>query len=44
MIAPLAWYLVQHWKDYSEQALSDVLLLGYVGIGAPAICLVSGYA
>src|SRR6266498_770217 len=41
-IAPLAWYLVRHWKDYSDQALSDVLLLGYVGIGALAICLVSG--
>jgi hypothetical protein len=41
-IAPLAWYLTQHWKDYSDQALSDVLLLGYVGIGALAICLVSG--
>jgi hypothetical protein len=41
-IAPLAWYLVRHWKDYADQALSDVLLLGYVGIGALAICLVSG--
>ena len=41
-IAPLAWYFVRHWKDYSDQALSDVLLLGYVGIGALAICLVSG--
>lgn len=41
-IAPLAWYFVRHWKDYSDQALSDVLLLGYVGIGALAVCLLSG--
>ena len=41
-IAPLAWYFARHWKDYSDQALSDVLLLGYVGIGALAICLASG--
>jgi len=41
-VAPLAWYLVRHWKDYSDQALSDVLLLGYVGTGALTICLVSG--
>ena len=41
-IAPLAWYFGRHWKDYIEQALSDVLLLGYVGIGALAICIASG--
>lgn len=41
-VAPLAWYFVRHWKDYTEQALSDVLLLGYVGIGALAICIASG--
>jgi hypothetical protein len=42
LIAPLAWYFVRHWKDYSDQALSDVLLLGYVGIGALAVCATSG--
>jgi hypothetical protein len=41
-IVPLAWYCVRHWKDYSDQALSDVLLLGYVGMGALVICVVSG--
>jgi hypothetical protein len=41
-IAPLAWYFERHWKDYFHQALSDVLLLGYVAIGALAICLISG--
>jgi hypothetical protein len=33
-IAPLAWYFARHWKDYADQAMSDVLLLGYVGLGA----------
>ena len=41
-IAPLVWYFVRHWDDYADQALSDVLLLGYIGIGALAICLLSG--
>lgn len=41
-ILPLAWYVVRHWKDYFDQALSEVLLLGYVAIGALAICVVSG--
>lgn len=41
-IAPFVWYFVRHWGDYSDQALSDVLLLGYVGLGALAICLLSG--
>ena len=41
-IAPLAWYFAWHWKDYSDQALSDVLLLGYVGIVALVVCVTSG--
>ncbi|MBZ5528599.1 MAG: hypothetical protein LAN71_11940 [Acidobacteriia bacterium] len=41
-LAPLVWYLARHWKVYSDQALSDVLLLGYVGLAALAICLLSG--
>ncbi|MGE5056138.1 MAG: multiheme c-type cytochrome [Acidobacteriota bacterium] len=41
-VAPLVWYSIAHWKDYRDQALSDVLLLGYVGVAALAICLVSG--
>ena len=42
MVAPLAWYFVRHWSDYTGQALSDVLLLGYVGFGSLAVCVVSG--
>jgi hypothetical protein len=41
-LAPLVWYSVVHWKDYRDQALSDVLLLGYIGLGALALCLLSG--
>src|SRR5215472_13897885 len=41
-LAPLVWYSAAHWKEYRDQALSDVLLLGYVGLGALAVCLASG--
>jgi hypothetical protein len=41
-LAPLAWYLARHWLDYRDQALSDVMLLGYVSSGALVVCLVSG--
>src|SRR5262252_11113846 len=41
-LAPLVWYSTAHWKDYRDQVLSDVLLLGYVGLGALAVCLLSG--
>lgn len=43
-IAPLAWYFARHWEDYAGQAMSDVLLLGYVGLAALAICILSGFA
>lgn len=38
----LVWYFARHWQTYSDQALSDVLLLGYVGAAALGICLLSG--
>src|SRR5215469_2335309 len=41
-LASLVWYSAAHWKDYRDQALSDVLLLGYVGFAALAVCLISG--
>lgn len=41
-LAPLAWYCARHWRHYSDQALSDVVLLGYVGTGALLVCAVSG--
>jgi hypothetical protein len=39
---PLGWYCARHWRDYGDQALSDVLLLGYIGVGALAVCAGSG--
>src|SRR5215469_11365941 len=41
-IVPLVWYFVRHWKNYSSQVISDVLLLGYVGACTLFICLLSG--
>src|SRR5215469_3261105 len=41
-LAPIIWYSLAHWKDYRDQALSDVLLLGYVGFAALTVCLISG--
>ena len=41
-IAPLAVYFKRHFDDYSRQALSDVLLLGYIGLLALFICVLSG--
>ena len=43
-IAPLVWYFVRHWDGYADQALSDVLLLGYVGLALwrSAYCRAAG--
>ena len=43
-LAPLVWYFTRHFEDYSCQTWSDVLLLGYVAMGALAVCLLSGLA
>jgi hypothetical protein len=40
-ITPLIWYSARHWKSYADQAMSDMLLLGYVGIAGLVVCLVS---
>ena len=42
LLLPMAWYFARHWADYSGQALSDVLLLGYVGLISLAVCALSG--
>jgi Cytochrome c554 and c-prime len=41
-LAPLAWYLWRHFEDYRGQALSDVVLLGYIGLIGLAVCAASG--
>jgi hypothetical protein len=41
-LLPLAWYTATHWASYRRQALSDLVVLGYAGVAALFICLVSG--
>lgn len=41
-VIPLGWYVARHWEDYTDQALSDVLVLGYVALGALVLCVLSG--
>jgi hypothetical protein len=41
-LGPICWYFVRHWRSYRSQAMSDVLLLGYVGAGVLAVCILSG--
>jgi len=41
-LIPLAWYCGAHWLDYRDQALSDVVLLGYVSVAGLLVCAVSG--
>lgn len=41
-VAPIGWYFVRHWRAYREQAMSDVLLLGYAGAIVLGICVLSG--
>jgi hypothetical protein len=42
LLVPMAWYAFVHWLDYRRYALSHVVLLGYVGVAALAVCLLSG--
>lgn len=41
-LLPVAWYYSLHWDDYRKQALSDVILLGYIALLSLAVCSVSG--
>jgi Cytochrome c554 and c-prime len=41
-VAPLIWYFILHWRTYRNQAMSDVLLLGYAGACVLGICQLSG--
>ncbi|MCW5979666.1 MAG: hypothetical protein KIT09_16425 [Bryobacteraceae bacterium] len=41
-LLPLAWYATAHWAGYRRQALSDVVLLGYVAVVALFVCSLSG--
>lgn len=41
-LAPLLYYSIHHWRQYRVQAVSDVLLLGYLFAAFLLICLASG--
>ncbi len=41
-LIPVSYYTWVHWRAYRSQALSDVLLLGYVGAGLLLLCLITG--
>lgn len=41
-LLPICWYYAAHWQDYKRYALSQVVLLGYVGLVALLVCTVSG--
>lgn len=42
VLVPAVYYLCVHWHRYRRQALSDVVLLGYLGAASLLLCLVSG--
>lgn len=41
-VAPLCYYFLQHWRTYRDQAMSDVLVLGYTGAFVLILCMASG--
>jgi len=41
-LLPIAWYYVIHFLDYKHYKMSHVVLLGYVGLVALAVCTISG--
>jgi len=41
-LVPVLIYAFRHWKHYRTQAVSDVVLLGYIAVTLLAACLVSG--
>ena len=42
LLIPILWYSWSHFVDYRHYDLSDVVLLGYLGLAALVLCLVSG--
>ncbi len=41
-LLPVCWYYARHWAEYRSQRMSQVLLLGYLGILALMVCNLSG--
>ncbi|MBI4659904.1 MAG: cytochrome b/b6 domain-containing protein [Verrucomicrobia bacterium] len=42
VLGPLAWYCASHWLDYRRYASSHIVLLGFVGLVALLLCVLSG--
>jgi len=41
-LIPCGWYLIRHWIEYFRNPLSHIVLVGYLGFAALALCLISG--
>jgi len=41
-LIPCGWYLIRHWLEYFRNPLSHIVVVGYVGLAALLLCLVSG--
>lgn len=41
-LAPCAYYLWIHWARYRAKPISHIVVVGYLGLAACAVCLVSG--
>ncbi len=41
-LAPCAFYLATHWAQYFSKPISHIVVVGYLGLAACAVCLVSG--
>ncbi|HKW97064.1 MAG TPA: multiheme c-type cytochrome [Bryobacteraceae bacterium] len=42
MLLPACWYTYKHWLAYRDQAVSDVVVLGYAAAAALLVCCASG--
>ncbi len=41
-LIPCGWYLLRHWLEYFRNPLSHIVVVGYVGTAAFALCMISG--
>ena len=42
LLLPLTWYTLGHWRQYRSYAASHITVLGYLGLVALGVCVVSG--
>jgi hypothetical protein len=43
-LLPVCWYCARHWLTYRDQAISDIVVLGYAAAAALVACCASGVA